>query len=336
MNKINDGLIGITMGDASGVGPELILKAWQAGALSPACVVFGDYEIMKACDQMLGYQVKMRSIHQLDAYDPDDLNIFDLKLMKASDLKVGQIDRLSGYAASEYVRKAVHLALEGHIAAIVTLPVNKEATRLSLPGFSGHTELIAGLCQQQDYTMMLTGSKLTVSHVSTHVSMEMAVKAVKETRILKVIELTYHALRKYIASPRLAVAGLNPHAGEGGAFGDEELKEILPAVKQACEKGIDCKGPIAPDTVFLKAVQGQFDAVICMYHDQGHIPMKLLDFEGGVNVTLGLKVIRTSVDHGTAFDIAYKSLASAKSLAAAYQLAVKMSGGNQETPAGPD
>jgi len=203
--------------------------------------------------------------------------------------------------------------------------MNKEATRLSEPNFSGHTGYIASLCKEKNYTMMLASDKLMVTHVSTHVSMEAAVKAVKKERIYEVIKLTYTALKKLKSIPKIAVAGLNPHAGENGAFGKEELEEIIPAVERASMEGIQVEGPIAPDTVFLKAYKKEYDVVICMYHDQGHIPMKLLDFEGGVNITLGLQIIRTSVDHGTAFDIAYKGIASTRSLVEAYNFAVKLS-----------
>ena len=318
--------IGITMGDAAGIGPEILLKAWQENRLSPAAVVIGDYEILALCQEKLGFQIPLKKINHLDAWTEGKLNVLDLACLQPEQLKIGQINRLSGKAAADYVIKATQLVLDGSLAAIVTLPMNKEATRLSLPNFSGHTELIAELCQQTDYTMMLTSNKLTVSHVSTHVSMSDAIQAITQQRVLKVIELTNQALSSYIEKPRLAVAGLNPHAGEQGAFGQEEINEIAPAIVNAQERGILCEGPVAPDTVFLKASRGAYDAVVCMYHDQGHIPMKLLDFEGGVNVTLGLKVIRTSVDHGTAFDIAWQGKASPDSLVAAYNLASQMCG----------
>jgi len=204
--------------------------------------------------------------------------------------------------------------------------MNKEATRLSDETFTGHTELIAKICGQDKYTMMLASDKLTVTHVNTHVSMEQAIRNVKKEKVYDVIKLTYDALKRFIQEPKIAVAGLNPHAGEGGSFGREDIDEIAPAVEKAKSEGMNVEGPLPPDTVFLKAYKKQYDAVVCMYHDQGHIPMKLLDFEGGVNVTLGLKVIRTSVDHGTAFDIAYKGIASTRSFVEAYNFAVKLVG----------
>lgn len=319
-------LIGITMGDASGVGPELALKAYRDGDICNHFILIGDYEIIEYCNRLLGYNVPLKRITNTSEVAQGYLNVLDMKLLSKDQLRIGQISRESGYAARGYVEYAVRLALEGKIQALVTLPMNKESTRLSDPNFSGHTELIADICEQKNYTMMLASEKLTVTHVSTHVSMIDAVNRVKKDRVYDVIKLTYEALKSYIADPRIAVAGLNAHAGENGSFGKEDIMEIKPAVEKAKEEGMKVEGPIAPDTVFLKAYKKQFDAVVCMYHDQGHIPMKLLDFDGGVNVTLGLKVIRTSVDHGTAFDIAYKDKACTRSLIEAFKLAEKMCG----------
>lgn len=314
-------LIGITMGDASGVGPELILKAFVEGSLKGDFIVIGDYKILEYCNSLLDIGASLHPIKSTSQYEEGVLNVLDLGLMDKSNLCIGQVSKASGYAAYKYVDKATKMALEGTIDAIVTLPMNKEATRLSFSNFTGHTELIAEICGQDNYTMMLASDKLIVTHVSTHVSLQQAITLVKKDRVLNVIKLTHESLSSFIDKPRIAVAGLNPHAGENGAFGREELEEISPAVKAAQEIGIDVTGPIPPDTVFIKAVEKEYDAVVCLYHDQGHIPMKLLDFEGGVNVTLGLKVIRTSVDHGTAFDIAYKGIASSKSFVNAYNFA---------------
>ena len=229
-------------------------------------------------------------------------------------MRIGQISRASGSAALRYVEHATRLALEGRVSAVVTLPINKEATGLSEPGFSGHTEYIAAMCGTSGYTMMLASERLIVTHVSTHLALREAIDRVRRDRVLEVIRLTDSALRKLRPRRRVAVAGLNPHAGENGAFGDEDLAEIRPAVELARAEGMDAHGPEPPDTVFMHVLNGRYDAVVCMYHDQGHIPMKLLDFEGGVNVTLGLPIVRTSVDHGTAFDIAYQGKAFTKSL----------------------
>ncbi|MBZ4645923.1 MAG: 4-phospho-D-threonate 3-dehydrogenase / 4-phospho-D-erythronate 3-dehydrogenase [Petroclostridium sp.] len=317
-------LIGITMGDASGVGPELILGAYKQKAIQKDFIVIGDYEVLEYCNELLNYGVPLRRIADVTEVQEGYINVLDLKLLKKEELEIGRISKKSGYAAMKYVEYATQLALDKKIEAIVTLPMNKEATRLSNENFSGHTELIAKICGQTNYTMMLASEKLTVTHVNTHVSMEEAIKNVKKERIYNVIKLTHDALKRFIIKPKIAVAGLNPHAGEGGSFGREDINEIKPAVLKAQEEGIYAEGPIPPDTVFIKACKKQYDAVVCMYHDQGHIPIKLLDFEGGVNVTLGLKVIRTSVDHGTAFDIAYKGIASTRSLTEAYKFAINL------------
>lgn len=317
-------LIGITMGDASGVGPELILKAFMKNSLEGDFIVIGDFSILAYCNDLLNIGASLNPIECLSQRKPKVLNVYDMGLMGRDKLRIGEISKESGYAARSYVEKATEMALDGEIDAIVTLPMNKEATRLSDPSFTGHTELIADICGQTNYTMMLASDKLIVTHVSTHVSMKDAIAGVKKERVLNVIELTQKSLSSFIDKPKIAVAGLNPHAGENGAFGSEEIEEIAPAILSARESGIDVVGPVPPDTVFLKALHREYDAVVCMYHDQGHIPMKLLDFDSGVNITLGLKVIRTSVDHGTAFDIAYKGIASTQSLISAYKFAKRL------------
>lgn len=321
---------GITMGDSSGIGPEILLKAARAGQISRPYVVFGDAAVLRRSNQQLGFGVTIRTVDTTRDLRPDAVNVVDLGVVGAQDIRPGEISERSGLAARLYIEAATRAALDGSIAAVVTLPVNKEATRLSTPDFTGHTELIAELCGVPDVTIMLVSSKLIVTHVSTHCSLREAIERTKRPRILRIIELTYDAVSRLRQSPRIAVAGLNPHAGENGSFGREEIDEIAPAVAEAKGKGLPVDGPYPPDTVFYMAVtRGQFDAVVCMYHDQGHIPSKLLDFEGGVNMTLGLPIIRTSVDHGTAFDIAWKGNASTTSLIAAFDLAVQLAEGAQ-------
>lgn len=312
------------MGDGNGVGPEILLKAYAGGELTGDFIVLGDISVLNYCNQKLGYKVPMHVSADETDICPDQLNVLDLSLLKEEDITPGKVSARVAAASREYVAQAARMALEGKFSAMVTLPVNKEAIRLSDPDFTGHTELIAGICNQTQYTMMLASKSLTVTHVSTHVSMEQSIRNCKKERIMDVIRLTWDAISRFREHPRIAVAGLNPHAGENGAFGRQEIEEIAPAVQQAVERGMDVTGPLPPDTVFLRAYKGEFDAVVCMYHDQGHIPMKLLDFEGGVNVSLGLKVVRTSVDHGTAYDIAYQGKAKTGSLAAAYDYAVKI------------
>lgn len=318
-------MLAVTMGDGNGVGPEIALHAFKKGELnSESYALVGDYSVMEACNKKLDLEVPLHKMSSLSDEETGALNIYDMNLLTASTITPGQINREVAAASREYVAEATRLALDNKFSALVTLPVNKEAIRLSDPDFTGHTELIADICGQTNYTMMLASEKLTVTHVSTHVSMQQSIENVKKERVLNVIKLTHDALSRFKDKPRIAVAGLNAHAGEGGAFGRQEIDEIIPAVEEANKQGILTFGAVPPDTVFLRTCKGEFDAVVCMYHDQGHIPMKLLDFEGGVNVTLGLKVVRTSVDHGTAYDIAYKGIAATGSLAAAFEYGRKI------------
>jgi 4-hydroxythreonine-4-phosphate dehydrogenase len=313
---------GITLGDASGIGPEVFLKACSQNQLPTAFRVFGDRAVLEFYDRKLGWAVNLNS---LDIHNPG--------LLTRADIRPGEISAPSGAAARQYVIDATHAALRGEISSLVTLPMNKEATQLSAPDFTGHTELIGQLCGSRDVTIMLVSDQLIVTHVSTHVSLREAIARTKKERVLKIIELTARAVQRLRPNPQIAVAGLNPHAGENGLFGDEELREIRPAVEAAREQGWPVEGPFAPDTVFYLAVQKKrFDAIVCMYHDQGHIPLKLLDFEGGVNVALGLPIVRTSVDHGTAFDIAGQGIASTASFLRAVKLALRLSETAATTP----
>jgi 4-hydroxythreonine-4-phosphate dehydrogenase len=236
----------------------------------------------------------------------------------------GRLDARCGAAAVEYVRIATQLCLAGTADAMVTAPLNKEAVTLNGIGFSGHTEFIAELCGSSESRMLLASEKLATVHVTTHVPLRRAC-VLEPERILRTIELGNEAMKLLgIEEPRIAVCGLNPHAGEHGLFGEEDERFIAPAIASARETGIRCSGPHAGDTVFLQASRGAFDLVVAMYHDQGHIPMKLIDFEGTVNISLGIPIIRTSVDHGTAFDIAGQNLADARSMKQAMRLAARM------------
>ncbi len=319
-------LIGVTMGDPNGIGPEIILNSFQKGEVRKDLVVIGDYQVMDFCNRLLQYQVPLNRIVDLDQKEEGKLNVFDLGLLGEKDIEIGKVSSKAGFAAKKYVEYAVSMALDGKISALVTLPVNKKAVRLTDPHFTGHTEFIAQLCSQSSYAMMLVSEKLTVAHVTTHIPLSQVAKSIDQGRIVEVINLAGEAIQMLLGrKPKIAVSGLNPHAGEDGAFGREEIEEIAPAVKEARNQGWEVEGPLSPDTVFLKAYRGEYDVVVAMYHDQGHIPVKLLDFEGGVNVTLGLKVVRTSVDHGTAFDIAYKGVANTKSFVQAFSVAEKLS-----------
>jgi 4-hydroxythreonine-4-phosphate dehydrogenase len=320
-------IFGITMGDASGVGPEILLKAYAAGELRYPVVAFGDLEVLERCNRDLGYGVNLRAVNCPAEWREGALNVVDLGCLKADQVRIGQVDPRSGAAAREYVVAATRSALKGEIAAVVTLPMNKEATQASDPSFTGHTELIGALCGVRDVTIMLASDELIVTHVTTHMSLRRAIEEIKRERVERVLEMTCQAVARLRRNPRVAVAGLNPHAGEHGLFGREEIEEIAPAVEAARQRGLPVEGPLPPDTVFYLAVRKKrYEAVVAMYHDQGHIPLKLLDFEGGVNVTLGLPIIRTSVDHGTAFDIAWKGIASTRSLVRALDLAAQLAG----------
>jgi len=295
--------LAITMGDPNGVGPEIVLRAWCAGELGDDVVVYGDAAVLRHGAALLGLDV-----------DWSRFPLVDLARMTADQHRPGELDALAGSAARDYVEAATRAALAGTVSAIVTMPMNKEATQLTDPTFVGHTEFIAGLCGAERVTMMLTAElasgPLAVTHVSTHCSLADAIRRVTVERVLDVVRLTDAALRRFIDAPRIAVCGLNPHAGEHGLFGSDEDERIVPAIDVARAEGIDASGPHPADTVFFQAVhRGRYDAIVCMYHDQGHAPMKLIAFDTGVNVTLGLPVVRTSVDHGTAFDIAWKGVA---------------------------
>ena len=310
----------ITMGDPSGVGPELVLRRAADGALlAPDVVVVGDAAILEAGCSLLGLEVPIRVIERPADTGDGTLDVLDVAALTADQHRPGRLDRAAGAAALRYVAGATDLALGGEVAAIVTMPMNKEATQLSTPSFVGHTEFIAARCGADSVTMMLTAEHdhgtLAVTHVSTHCSLREAIDRTRTDRVLDVIRLTDSSLRRALERPRIAVCGLNPHAGEHGLFGTEDAEQIAPAVEAARAAGIDATGPHPADTVFFQAVhRGRYDAIVVMYHDQGHAPMKLLAFDTGVNVTLGLPIVRTSVDHGTAFDIAWQGVAFTDSL----------------------
>jgi 4-phospho-D-threonate 3-dehydrogenase / 4-phospho-D-erythronate 3-dehydrogenase len=321
----------VTTGDSSGIGPEILLKAFRQGEIKYPFVVYGDLEVLEFYNDLLKCGVPLRKVTTVAEYQPGCVNVISTGIMRQRDVTVGRLNQKSGLAAREYVIAATRATIAGETAAIVTLPMNKEATQLSDPGFTGHTELIGELCGARDVTIMLASNELIVTHVSTHVSLTTAIARAKRDRISTIIRLTQEAVGKLISNPRIAVAGLNPHAGENGLFGDEEIREIVPAVEWAQSQGWQVEGPVPPDTVFYFAVRKKsYDAVVCMYHDQGHIPSKLLDFEGGVNITLGLPIVRTSVDHGTAFDIAGQGKASTVSFIRALDFAALLTSGNRE------
>lgn len=313
----------VTTGDASGVGPELVLRSQMTRELGDDVIVYGDAVILEAGCRLLNLKgIAIRSIDHPEEARPGRLNVIDFSVLRESDLSPGRLSAAAGAAARRYVVEATRDALAGKVAGLVTLPMNKEATRLTDPTFCGHTELIADICNCRKFCMMLATAEVACTHVSTHCSMQESIIRCQTPRIVEVIRLTHEALLRFHHSPRIAVCGLNPHAGENNLFGLEDSTQILPAVMQAIAEGITAEGPLPADTVFYQAVRHKrYDGIVCMYHDQGHAPMKLLAFDSGVNVTLGLPIIRTSVDHGTAFDIAWQGKAFTRSLLHALQFA---------------
>jgi 4-hydroxythreonine-4-phosphate dehydrogenase len=321
---VSDRVVAVTMGDPAGVGPEIVAKALAEP--SPRAVVVGDAGILGRAVRLLELPVEVNAIeHPADAAFADGVIDVVAASELPDDLPFGELDARAGDAAYRYVRRAVELALADEVHAIATAPLNKEAMHRAGHEYPGHTELLAELCDVRDYAMMLVGEDLRVVHVSTHVSLREAIERVTPEREATVIRLAEAALRRLgFERPRVAVAGLNPHAGENGLFGTEDAERIAPAVQAARDDGIDASGPWPADTVFLLARRGRFDVVVVQYHDQGHIPIKLLGFDTGVNVTVGLPFFRTSVDHGTAFDIAGTGEADPASLKAALALAAEL------------
>ncbi len=323
-------IIGITMGDPSGIGPEVILKSFEKPYIrNRRIVVIGDHKIMQTVLDILEIKsFKLNRIRNMQecSFNRGILNILDLQLLNTDDFHHGTIQAISGRIAFEAVRKAIDLAKSKEIDAVVTAPLNKEALQLAGYRYPGHTEILADLTGTMDYAMLLYHKKLSVIHISTHISLMNSITGLRRERIEKVIGMANDFMKKLCkCEPRIAVAGINPHAGENGLFGNEEINEIIPAVRNMRALGFNVHGPCPPDTVFLQALEGKYDIVVAMYHDQGHIPLKLIGFNTGVNVTVGLPFVRTSVDHGTAFDIAWQGKANESSMVEAIRLAEKLS-----------
>ena len=319
--------IAITMGDPAGVGPEIIVGALAAEA--HRAVVVGDAErLAQALDVVgVGGRLRLRSVAAASeaVFEPGVVNVIDLHNVPAG-LRWGELSSVAGEAGYAYLEKAARMALAGEVDAICTAPINKEAWRDAGLPHPGHTEALASLCGVERFAMMLVNHKLRVVHLSTHSSLLEAVSLATEERCLEVIDLVASFLRERasVSEPRIAVAGINPHAGENGMLGSEDRLRLAPAVEAARGRGIRVSGPLSPDTVFARGAAGEFDAVVAAYHDQGHIPIKMLGLDTGVNVTLGLPIVRTSVDHGTAFDIAGTGQARPANLLAAIRLAEEL------------
>ena len=334
-------IVAITLGDPASIGPEITIKAFSNHALLDRCrpLVVGDVTILERALSFPGIPpVSLNAIQLVsDAkFAQGTIDVFDLGICGKVLPPVGEVSILAGDAAFQYVLKAIDLAKSGEVDATVTNALNKEAMNKAGHHFNGHTEIYAHYTGVTNQTMMLVHDDLRVVHVSTHVSLRQACDRVKKARVLEVIKIADKACKDLgITNPRVAVAGLNPHCGEGGLFGTEEIEEISPAIEEARKEGVDVAGPIPPDTIFSKALGGMYDIVVAMYHDQGHIPLKVVGFVydraakswksvSGVNITLGLPIIRTSVDHGTAFDQAGKGTAGELSLINAIDNAVDL------------
>jgi 4-hydroxythreonine-4-phosphate dehydrogenase len=332
---MNPPLIAVTMGDPAGIGPEILAKTFAEKDFREEnrAVVVGDERMLERAAGLLDLPLRVNIVDDPEdaGFEPGTVDVIP-ETELPEDLPFGELDARAGDAAFRYVERATRLAGEGRVAAVTTAPLNKEAMHLAGHNYPGHTEILAELTGTKDYAMMLVTDELKVIHVSTHVSLKEAIERVEPERELAVIRLAHESLRKLgAANPRVAVAGLNPHAGENGLFGTEDAERIAPAVAAAVEEGIDATGPYPPDTVMMRARTGAFDIVVVQYHDQGHIPIKLMGFDTGVNVTVGLPFFRTSVDHGTAFDIAGTGEADPSSLRAAIDLARTLAGGEERS-----
>ncbi len=332
--------IGISVGDPAGIGPEITAKALSLPEIYDVCrpLAVAETEMMQAALKFSGLSQEIHAVAapQEGRYELGTIDVLDLHNINGQAIIHKVISAECGRAAFEYIKTVIELALAKEIDATVTGPIHKEAVNRAGFHYAGHTEIYADLTNTKEYAMLLMHEHFRVMHISTHVSLRKAVDCVKKERIYNVIKLARRALRQLgIPDPKIAVAGLNPHAGEGGMFGREEIEEIEPAVRQAVEEGLQVEGPLPPDTVFPKMTGGQYDIVVAMYHDQGHIPTKLLGFHydkttdtwnavSGVNITCGLPIIRVSVDHGTAFDKAGEGRANPESMIEAIQIAAQL------------
>ena len=338
-HKAGDGKtlpMGITMGCPVGIGPEIVLRLLSRPGphhdLQP--LVIGDAGVLRRCADSLGLPVRIAEWEEHVSAGPGIVRVLSLSDL-GGNLRWGRPDGETGRAMGRYVEEATRLALQGRLAGVVTCPISKKALQAGGYPFPGHTEMLAQLCGTEDLAMMRAGRQLRVTLVTIHRALARVPAAISKEAVFRMIAMTGRSLRCDfgLPEPRLAVAGLNPHAGEEGMFGDEEKEAIAPAVAAARAQGWLVTGPLPPDTVFHRAAAGHFDAVVCMYHDQGLIPFKLLHFSDGVNVTLGLPIVRTSVDHGTAYDIAGKGLADPASLTAAFFLAAEIAGNRRAAAA---
>jgi len=334
-------IIGITMGDPASIGPEIAIKALLQQKIYDICrpLLVGDAGVFNHIINRLKLQATINPVKsaQEAKFEFGVIDVFDLKNVDIDKLAFGEISAMAGNAAFEAVKKVIDLALAGEVDATVTGPINKKSINEAGHHFAGHTEIYAHYTGTGKYAMLLVEDHIKVIHVSTHVSLRQACDLVKKDRILEVIDLLHNGLKQLgETNLKIGIAGLNPHAGDSGLFGTEDDQEILPAVEEAKRRGYNVEGPVPPDTLFAKASTGAYGGVVAMYHDQGHIPFKLSGFKWnaekqqmdsvkGVNITMGLPIIRTSVDHGTAFEIAGKGVASPDAMVLAIESAVQLS-----------
>lgn len=340
MQELTKPILAITMGDPAGIGPEIVVKALNLKETYEKCrpLVTSDAEIMKWAVKQMGTAQKINSINNVSEakFEFGTIDVIDLKCIDMATFEPGKVAPQCGNAAFVSIIKAIELAMAGEVDGTVTAPLNKEALHKGGHNFDGHTEIYAHYTGTKKYAMLLADEFLRVIHVSTHVSLREACDRVKKDRIIEVTELISDACKQFgIENPRIGIAGLNPHASDNGLFGWEEEKEIIPAVNELRARGFEADGPVPPDTLFAKAKCGKYDGCVAMYHDQGHIPFKVVGFNWnketgtmdsakGVNITLGLPIIRVSVDHGTAFDVAGKGIASPDAMLLSIDYATRM------------
>ena len=332
MTDVQKPVIAITMGDPCGIGPEVIAKALASEAVYLTCrpVVVGSSRSMRQAVDLTGAPLEVREVKSPAeaGRSPGLVSVIDIGNLDPEDVTVGKVSPACGRAAMEWVSTAAELAIEGHVDALATAPINKEAASLAGYKAIGHMELLQEISGASDVATMLVSGPLRVVHLTTHRSLRRACDYVTKDRILGKLELTQDSFKRWgVPSPRIAVAALNPHASDGGLLGSEEAEEIAPAVEAARLEGISAWGPVSADIVFHQAIQGAYDVVLAMYHDQGHIPVKVYGFEQSVTANLGLPFVRTSVDHGTAFDIAGKGVAHHQGMLEAIKMAVAFASG---------